>query len=124
VKLRIIYIALLCFISLQGCATILHGGQQNLPIETTPPGVLATIGSQQCVTPCTLVVSRKERYIQFEQGQNKKKLPLSKEWNSGSVFFGNLWFPPGIIIDFLSGGAYEIQPIHIWMDHDADIQKK
>ncbi len=119
----IIYVVLLTFF-IQGCGTIIHGSQQNLEIGTTPPGALATIGSQQCVTLCTLEVSRNVRYIQLEMGQTRKKLPLSKKLNVNSVFFGNLWFPPGLIIDFLSGGAYEIQPIHIRIDHDVDMQNK
>jgi hypothetical protein len=77
---------------IQGCGTIIHGSQQNLEIGTTPPGAVATIGSQQCVTPCTLEVSRRARYIELEKSQTRKKLPLSKELNVGAVFFGNLWF--------------------------------
>lgn len=120
-KYKIISAILFAFF-FQGCGTIMHGSQQNLEIGTTPPGALATIGSQQCETPCILEVPRKSRYIQIEKSQTKKTFPLSKHYSGAASW--NLLFPPGFIIDFISGGIYEIPPIHIRLDFDADIQNR
>jgi protein involved in sex pheromone biosynthesis len=44
---------------LQACATIVNGKFQDVNIKTTPPGTIARIGTQSCITPCTLNIYRK-----------------------------------------------------------------
>lgn len=92
---EIIYVVLFTFF-IQGCGTIIHGSQQNLAVGTTPPGALATIGSQQCVTPCTLDIPRNARYIQFEKEQTKKYFPLVSI--SVEIVSGMFCFLPDLLL--------------------------
>lgn len=54
---------LLCVASLSACATITRGTRQNYVIETDPPGANIQLSTgQQCVSPCTLRLKRKDEF--------------------------------------------------------------
>ena len=106
----------------QACGTIIHGTSQNLSISTEPPGAIATVGTQQCITPCSLSVSRKAKHITIKKGTFEKTYELTKRFHSGSVILGNiLWLLPGVIIDVVSGGAYTIEPVNIKLEEKGGL---
>jgi hypothetical protein len=106
-------------IIMQGCATIMHGSNQDLPIKTMPPDVIARIDTQSCVTPCTLRVSRLAEKIHFTiEGDTEMTYPLFKSFNTFEVYFGNIIFLiPGVFIgaaiDHQTGAKYTIKPVNI-----------
>ncbi|OGW40575.1 MAG: hypothetical protein A2010_01630 [Nitrospirae bacterium GWD2_57_9] len=106
-------------IMLQGCATIIHGSRQDLPIKTMPPDVTARIDTQSCVTPCTLRVSRLAEKVHFTiEGDTEKTYPLFKSVNTFAFYYGNiiLLLPGAFIgaaIDHQTGAKYTIEPVHI-----------
>lgn len=103
----------------QGCATIIHGSRQDLPIKTMPPDAIAQIDDQSCVTPCTLRVSRLAEKLHFTiEGDTEKTYPLLKKVNTFEVYFGNIifLFPGALIgaaIDHQTGAKYTIEPVNI-----------
>lgn len=118
--LTINVILLLVFsIITQGCATIIHGSRQDLPIKTMPPDVIARIDTQSCVTPCTLRVSRLAEKIHITtEGDTDKIYPLFKNVNRFEFYVGNLLFLfPGVVIgaliDWQTGAKYTIEPVNI-----------
>jgi hypothetical protein len=105
-------------IMIQGCATIIHGTRQDLPIKTMPPDVIARIDTQSCVTPCTLRVSRLAEKIHFTiEGDTEKIYPLFKSVNTFEFYFGNIIFLAGafigVAIDLQTGAKYNIEPVNI-----------
>ncbi len=110
---------LLAFLMMQGCATIMHGSHQDLPIKTMPPDVIARVDTESCVTPCTLRVSRLAEKIHFiVEGDTEKTYPLFKNVNTFEVYVGNIifFFPGafiGVAIDHQTGAKYTIEPVNI-----------
>ena len=105
---------LVLLLGAQGCSSIVHGTTQDLQINTTPPGAKATIGTQSCVTPCTMTVKRDEQNLLIEKGNYKKTFDIEKDFNFGATICGNiLWVVPGAVVDLATGGAWEIRPINL-----------
>lgn len=99
---------------LQGCGTIVHGGDQDLAITTVPSGATALVGTQECITPCTMRISRASDRINFRKGKLKREYYFDKSFNLGATVCGNiLWLVPGLIVDFIVGGAYTIKPVNV-----------
>ena len=100
---------------MQGCATIIHGSHQDLPIKTMPPDVIARIDAESCVTPCTLRVSRLAENIHFAiAGDTEQVYPLFKSVNTFEFYFGNIIFLYiGGAIDLQTGAKYTIEPVNI-----------
>ncbi len=99
---------------LQGCGMIIHGESQDLSITTVPAGATARVGTETCVTPCTMRVKRNADTIYFTKGKLKDEFQLNKTLNFGSTFCMNiLWIVPGAVIDLIGGGAYTIWPVNV-----------
>lgn len=112
-------VLILASILTQGCATIMHGSHQDLPIKTMPPDVIARVDTESCVTPCTLRVSRLADKIYFTVDRdNEIAYPLFKKVNAFEVYVGNIIFlVPGAFIgsaiDHQNGAKYTIEPVNI-----------
>lgn len=100
---------------LQSCSTILYGSRQDVKINTVPEGAIARIGTQSCITPCTLTVSRKERHIFIMQDQLERQYRLTRSRNNASFLIGNiLWgLFPGMIIDSTTGAKISLDDVFI-----------
>jgi predicted small secreted protein len=100
---------------LQSCSTILYGSRQDLKINTVPEGAIARIGTQSCVTPCTLTVSRKERHIFITQDRSERSYRLTRSRHHVSFLLGNiLWgIFPGMIIDSATGAKISLDDVFI-----------
>lgn len=98
-----------------GCGTIIHGTRQDLSIITSPPGIVARVGTQSCITPCTLNISRRADFIYLAWDSDERLYGLGKNANVFTFYIGNiLWgIIPGMIFDSLSGGKYSIEPINV-----------
>ena len=104
---------------LQGCGTIVHGGDQDLAITTIPSGAIARVGAQECVTPCTMRISRASDRVNIRKGKFEREYYFDKSYNLGATVCGNiLWLVPGLIVDFIVGGAYTIKPVNVRL-HDT-----
>ncbi len=117
-QMKMVSLALILVLGfLQGCSSIVHGTTQDLQINTVPQGARATVGTQTCVTPCTLNVKRDSATVQIEKDSYRKTFDLEKNFQWGATLFGNiLWAELGIIIDVASGAAWDIRPVNIGLN--------
>lgn len=95
-----------------GCATILTGTTQKVWFESDPPGATVTARSgETVVTPGYLELrkARKEWVDVALEGHLpvRQRVKRSVQWIVlGDVF---AFIVPGLIIDFLTGGAYALE---------------
>lgn len=113
-KAKIISLILCAVLSGSGCATIMSGNQQTVPVTSNPPGATVTTGNGQTITtPGAVVLSTKETHMLVAEypGRETQQRPLLKKLNKW-VICDPLW-DFGIIslpIDFISGSANELHP--------------
>ncbi len=100
-------------ITLTGCASIIHGTRQDIGISSNPSGAMARTNSgRMCYTPCILNLSRSESdTLTFEkEGYEPASGTITSSvsgWVWGNIVFGG---PIGLGVDFISGGAYKLEP--------------
>jgi Short C-terminal domain/PEGA domain len=103
----------LCFFAFCGCATIIHGTTQDVPVSTKPEGATAKeSGGQECTTPCKLTLKRKEDHaITIHKDGYQEQMVTCQHVVSGAVA-GNI-LAGGLIgwgVDAMSGGQYRLVP--------------
>lgn len=100
-------------IALVGCATIIHGGRQNVPINSTPSGATVKVNQITVTTPGVVNLSRSDPacVLRFEkEGYEPVDVTLYRSmdgWIWGNVLIGGII---GIAIDFSTGAAYQLTP--------------
>ncbi len=111
-----------CSILCSSCGTIVHGTKQSLSINTNPTGAKVIVGTQSCVTPCTIDVSRRAKEIKIIYNGKERVYELDKKFNVGTTIIGNiLWLLPGVVIDIFSGGAYTIEPVNVSLENQSKV---
>jgi hypothetical protein len=113
---RLITAAAACGItvlSVSGCATIIHGTQQDVGISSTPTGATVLIdNNEQGVTPVVTKLRRKDNHTVRIQlaGYQPYEATLTHSvsgWVWGNIAFGGLI---GLAVDAVSGGIYKLTP--------------
>ena len=111
------FIICLAGVSLAGCATITRGTTSQIQIVSEPSGASArTSLGQQCVTPCTISVSRKDEFAVnysmpgYEDAQVQVKTGIAGSGAAG--FAGNLVLGGvvGMGVDAATGATLEHVP--------------
>ncbi|GAB4168651.1 MAG: hypothetical protein Kow00108_01850 [Calditrichia bacterium] len=110
------FIILLAFIT--GCATILKGTKQEIPITSSPTNAMVEIEAFDGTTvfkgetPVTVSLLKKNRYtitIKMD-GYEDAVIAIDKDFEPttlGNIFCGGII---GVIIDFANGAAYKLSP--------------
>lgn len=112
-KIRHGIVALLVLISVVGCATIMHGANQDVGISSTPSGALITVNNvSHGTTPTITKLKREDNHIvRIElEGYQPFEATLTKSvsgWVWGNIVFGGLI---GLAVDAISGGIYNLSP--------------
>ena len=93
-----------------GCATIVSGRTQNLPVSSKPSGAIVTVGQQKQLTPAVFILDKRQDYIVRieKEGYRSVEIMLKKGlsgWIFGNIFFGLLGGPIGVAIDLSSGSS-------------------
>lgn len=105
-------------VMISSCATIINRTKQTIFLQTDPPVATAIIdGVQRVETPASIKLKRgKDHHITFEKvGYRNTDVIVEKEisgWIWGNIILGGLI---GLGIDFISGGAYKLEPetVHV-----------
>ena len=102
-------------LALTGCATIVHGGTQDIRVSSQPSGAVVRVQGMATTTPGVLKLERKGMYtLVFEkEGFNSIEVRLNKTvdgWLFGNILIGGII---GIVIDFVSGAAYKLTPAEV-----------
>jgi len=98
---------------LAGCATIIHGGRQKVPVKSEPSGATVSVNRIKVQTPGVINLSRSESMVilRFEKdGYEPVEVTLIRTtdgWIWGNLFIGGLI---GIAIDYSTGAAYQLSP--------------
>lgn len=106
-----ILISLILLPTIFGCATIVSGGKQNISINSNPSAAVAVDGISY-TTPVVVELKRGQTHaLTFtKEGYNPVTINLNKSFNPwfvGNIVFGGI---PGIIVDFITGAVYKIEP--------------
>ena len=113
------------WLSLSGCASIVHGGPRSIAIASTPPGAKVSIydrGNTLVMTNTTPFVAQlPTKYAYFKGQSYRLEFELAGHANAQATldsslsgwYFGNLLFGGLIgmlIVDPLTGAMYNLQP--------------
>ena len=96
-----------------GCATMVNGRYQQVPVASAPSGALVEVdGTEQCHTPCVVRVTRHDNHTirVASPGYEATGITLRREltgWAWLNILNGGL---PGISADATTGGLYELAP--------------
>jgi hypothetical protein len=97
----------------QGCATIIKGSTQSIPVSSDPPGADVLLdGKEVGQTPMALALKRENNYlITFQKaGFEQQSVPVVK--NIGGAVWGNV-LAGGLVgwgVDAASGAQYNLLP--------------
>ena len=100
-------------LSLAGCATVMHGTQQDVGFGSVPTNARITIDNQRsATTPTVMKLSRKDNHIvRIElDGYLPYEATLTRGvsgWVWGNLVIGGL---VGLAVDAISGGLYKLTP--------------
>lgn len=102
-------------VSSSGCATIVHGNRQLVTINSEPEGATVKIDGLKGKTPYSTSLARNQDYIAniSKEGYKDEQVQITKSF-SGLAIIGNiLWLLIGVIVDFASGSAYNLNPTKV-----------
>ena len=100
-------------IALAGCATIMHGTQQDVGFGSVPTNAKVTVDNQRsATTPAIIKLSRKDNHVvKIElDGYLPYEATLTRSvsgWVWGNIVIGGL---VGLAVDAISGGLYKLSP--------------
>ena len=99
----------------QGCCSIFTGDPQTISVDSEPKGAKVQIGPFEGTTPYQVTMPRGKNYvIQASYDGKSKTLALNKQIEP--VYWVNILFWPGLIIDLATGAMYEYDPTHYHFD--------
>lgn len=109
-----------------GCATIVNGRTQGVAVASTPPAATVKVDGLETTTPGKVELRRNgEHTLVFtKEGFPDRDVKLESgpsAWLLGNILFGGLI---GLIVDFVSGGAYKLSPDSVDMDMATGKAKK
>jgi hypothetical protein len=113
---------LLCAV-LVGCATIIHGGSQDVSVASSPSGAEVEINGQDIgETPVTRSLDRGDQHtITLDlDGYESESVVVEKDvsgWVWGNIVFGGLI---GLVVDASTGGLYNLEPAQINQNLDEE----
>ena len=116
-------LAIASAITLTGCASIIHGPNQDVQIGSTPAAAAVLIdGEQVGVTPYAATLTRKEEHtVELRlRGYQPYEITLEKRpsnWVFGNILIGGLI---GFGIDAATGSIYKLTPLQI----DAEMVRR
>jgi hypothetical protein len=96
-----------------GCATIIHGTNQNVSFSSTPTGAMVTVDNiPRGNTPTVVKLSRKENHVVKIElaGYQPFELTITRKasgWVWGNIIFGGII---GLAVDAITGGMYKLTP--------------
>lgn len=114
-----------CVVSLVGCASIMHGGSQDVGISSSPSNAQVEIdGRNMGATPMTTSLKRKESHTVTISlpGYESYSATFTKHvsgWVWGNLLFGGII---GLAVDAGTGGLYYLTPddVSAQLDRKAD----
>jgi hypothetical protein len=93
-----------------GCATLIHGSHQTIPITSDPPGAQLSIGGSQYITPAEVSLARDQEYqaVFTKPGYQTQTAAVHSSF-SGVTFIDLIFIIPWAV-DLADGAAYTLDP--------------
>ena len=95
---------------LNGCATLIHGSHQTIPITTDPPGAQLNIGGSQYITPADVSLARDQEYqaVVTKPGYETQTMEIHSSFSAATLI--DLIFIIPWAVDLADGAAYSLEP--------------
>jgi hypothetical protein len=112
-----VYFVAVLGLSNQGCMTLFRGTHEDLSIDSTPSGAVATLSDgQTCNTPCALQISRGNPYsVKFSKNGCDEQTALVRSNASagaltGAAVLSILTLGIGLMVDISERAVYDADP--------------
>ena len=104
-----------------GCATIVHGNRQTVTVNSEPDGAIVKIDGLKGKTPFSASLARNNDYVVSikKEGYKEEQVQITKSFSGLSIIGNILWLLVGVVIDFASGSAYNLNPTKV----DVELEK-
>jgi hypothetical protein len=112
-KLRYFAIAASLLVTTSGCASLMHGSDQDVSVVSNPAAASISVdGKPMGTTPAVVRLTRKESHIlRLDlEGYQPFEMPLERKtsgWVWGNIVFGGLI---GVAVDSSTGAMYKLTP--------------
>jgi PEGA domain len=110
IRKEIIVLVLAVVLCSSGCATIFHGSNQNVTLESEPSGANVRVGPYKGITPYTISMPKGKDYpIEYSKDEYQSaSTALQKSFDGIGAL--NILFFPGFIIDLATGAMFRYDP--------------
>jgi hypothetical protein len=116
-KKNVVILLMFAFCFNQGCCSIFTSDPQPITIKSTHKGANVKIGPYKGKTPYTVIMPRGEQYIiEGKIGDKTETVALNRSIEP--VYWVNILFWPGLIIDFATGSMWKYQPTEYELTFD------
>jgi hypothetical protein len=95
---------------LNGCASLIHGSHQTIPITSDPPGAQLSVGGSQYVTPADVSLARDQEYqaVFTKPGYQTQTMEIHSSFSAATLV--DLVFIIPWAVDLADGAAYTLSP--------------
>ncbi len=108
-KKALIILLLAVLLFNQGCCSIFTSGPEKVSIDSTHKGAKVKMGPYKGVTPYEVWLPRGKNYVvEVSYGDKTDSQPLEKHIQG--LYWVNILFWPGLIIDLATGDMYKYEP--------------
>lgn len=115
VSKKCLCVVLAALVFTQGCCSIFTSGPQTVSVDSKPPGASVAIGPFKGKTPYQVSLPRGKDYvITAKYGQDSQTQNLNKSIEP--VYWVNILFWPGLIIDLATGKMFKYEPTEYEFD--------
>jgi hypothetical protein len=114
-KKVVVMVTLVALVFSQGCCSIFTSGPQTVSVDSKPDGAKVRIGSYTGVTPYQVSLPRGKDYV-IEATYNSKAQTKTLSKSIEPVYWVNILFWPGLIIDLATGNMFKYEPTEYQFD--------
>jgi hypothetical protein len=115
---KMLSVVLSALIFTSGCCSIFTSGPQTISVDSKPAGANVKVGPYKGVTPYTVSIPRGKSYV-IQADYNGKQDVVTLEKSIEPVYFVNILFWPGLIIDLATGDMFKYEPTQYDFDFTA-----
>ena len=102
-----------------GCASIVRGTHQEIPVKTLPAGatVVHDATGDLYTSPATLRLERRSRHllVVHKEGYQAQEVYIRSEANVGWWVIDAFSLGVGNLLDFLIGGLFDLKPARVYV---------
>jgi len=106
---KCVCVSIVVMLLASGCCSIFTSGPQTVSIRSEPPGAKVEVGPHTGVTPYSVTLPRGKNYVITAKLDGKAQTRTLQK-SIEPVYWVNILFWPGLIIDLATGKMFEYQP--------------